>query len=113
MRTRNSIYAWLLLSVFLPMMILSSIHVHDDMAVGVSCSDCINHTPHQSHISLDGTHMHDCLLCQFASLPFVVAAITTLAIVPRGQFTTIVELSVKLQFTTCRINSPRAPPHCI
>ena len=110
MKTKRRIYSWLLLSVFLPIMILSSIHVHEDISAGISCSDCINNIPHQGHISLDSVHLHDCLLCQFASLPFVVSAFVLISIIPCGNVITYVEPSAKLLFATCRHHSPRAPP---
>ena len=109
-RTKRSISAWLLLSVFLPMLLLSSLHVHEYVDVRSGCPDCINHIAHQGHISLDTIHLHDCLLCHFASISFLVAATVVLAPITQSCFNIIVEPSAKLRFATYRHHSPRAPP---
>ena len=108
-RTRR-ISAWLLLSVFLPMLLLSSLHVHENAPVSSGCSECVNHIPHHGHLSLDTIHLDDCVLCQFATLPFLVAAIVFFAAVSWGFRLVLVEPSARLQFTVCRHYSSRAPP---
>ena len=102
--------AWLLLSVFLPMLILSSLHVHDEAPASSRCSECINHIPHQGHISLGTVHIHDCLLCQLASLPFLAAVAVSLAVVSLGHVVALVQTSAKLSVASCPLHSPRAPP---
>ena len=108
-RTRR-ISAWLLLSVFLPMLLLSSLHVHENAPVSSGCSECVNHIPHHGHLSLDTIHLDDCVLCQFATLPFLVAATVFFVAVSWGFHLAFVEPSARLQFTVCRHYSPRAPP---
>lgn len=75
--TKRTLSVWLLLSVFVPMLLLSSLHVHSDIknTVEENCEACVEHIPHSSHLSLQPVHSANCVLCQFASLPFVVAAL--------------------------------------
>ena len=110
MMTKRRLSAWMLLSVFLPILLLSSLHDHEYVDVSSGCPDCINHTAHQGHISLDTIHLHDCLLCQFTSIPFVGAATVVLAAISLSVFNTVVEPSAKLQFAAYHPHSPRAPP---
>ena len=69
---KRRVYAWLLLSVFVPMMALSIIHSHDSSAHSFTvCSDCAHHVAHAGHIDMNGSHTHDCVLCQFTSIAFI------------------------------------------
>lgn len=44
--------AWMLLSVFLPMVLLSSLHVHPELLIdNEPCHECIEHTVHNGHIA--------------------------------------------------------------
>ena len=108
-RTRR-LSAWLLLSVFLPMLLLSSLHVHESVPVSSGCSECVNHIPHQGHLSIDTIHANDCVLCQFATLPFLMASIVVVAAITWGHKTAIVKPSARLQYAVGRHHSPRAPP---
>ena len=108
--TKRRLSAWMLLSVFLPILLLSSLHIHEHNDVGSGCSDCINHIAHQGHISLTTIHLHDCLLCQFTSVPFLGAATVVWAAIALSHFNFFVEPSAKLQFAAFRHYSPRAPP---
>jgi hypothetical protein len=108
--SKRRISAWILLSVFLPILLLSSLHVHETTDVRIGCSDCVNHIAHQGHISLDTIHLHDCLLCQFTSLPFLGATTVVLAVVALRYFNIIVTPSAKLLSASYLHYSPRAPP---
>lgn len=110
MRAKRSISAWLLLSVFLPVLLCSSLHVHDEVPASGGCSECVNHIPHQGHLSLDTIHLNDCLLCHFLSLPFVVAVAVVLTAMLQGYAVAVVQLSDKLRLAAFRLRSPRAPP---
>ena len=50
--TKRHIASWLLLAVFVPMLLLSSVHIHETAA----------------------TWAHDCVLCQFLTLTMLTAA---------------------------------------
>lgn len=59
--------AWVLLSVFVPMVLLSSLHVHPDLLEdGEPCHECIDHTVHNGHIAAVKAAV-DCPLCAFQS----------------------------------------------
>lgn len=65
-----------LLAVLLPMLLLSSLHIHPQQPSTVSeeCADCVQH--HCSgHITQQVQTLHDCVLCQFLSLSMVMAAV--------------------------------------
>ena len=71
----------MLLAVFLPMLVLSSFHVHS-VAHHESgfCKECVNHLPHAGHIGSQTVCSFDCVLCQFFTLPFLAAAAVILVV---------------------------------
>ena len=102
--------AWLLLSVFVSMMMLTALHSHQPAASVVDCVECDHHVQHHSHLTADAGHMHDCVLCQFLSLPYIPAtaiAVVLFAVVthiaPQHRFCFIVSNGGNAQ-------SSRAPP---
>lgn len=57
--------AWILLSVFVPMVLLSAMHIHPQVAGSdVPCHECMEHTVHNGHITTLKVHI-DCFLCAF------------------------------------------------
>lgn len=65
--TSCRIYAWLLLAVYVPMVALSSLHVHHiaPLATVIDCEMCDTHMHHSGHFTAS-THQHcDCLACRF------------------------------------------------
>ena len=63
----------LLLAVFVPMLMLSSMHHHKaDESGEKACVECLHHV-HHSHIGEQSVGVDGCLLCQFLSLPFIAA----------------------------------------
>lgn len=72
--------AWLLLSVFLSMMMLSALHHHQAAASAADCVECDHHVQHHSHLTAGGETMHDCVLCQFLSLPYIPATAIAVAL---------------------------------
>lgn len=79
--TKRHIASWVLLAVFLPMMVFSSLHVHSNgQCSEVQCAECVNHMPHSGHFMAQDSPMHSCVLCQFLSLPFLAAAAMVVAI---------------------------------
>ncbi|MBO4658164.1 MAG: hypothetical protein J5637_03205 [Prevotella sp.] len=72
MMTRRKWYARLLLAVFVPMLLLSLVHVHEGMAEEAACADCAHHV-HHSHLASADFCVDSCVLCQMLSLPFVAA----------------------------------------
>ena len=74
MRTerRRTILARLLLAVFLPMLIATTLHTHEAVQTDV-CVECVNHTPHAGHLSVSSHLLNDCVLCQLCALPYLAA----------------------------------------
>ena len=109
-KNRRHIASLVLLAVFLPMLILSSVHVHEVPAsVDYECSGCVQHHCH-GHIAESAASIHACVLCQFVSLPYLIAATILLPVILQTQTSSIVEPSAQLQSAACRYHSPRAPP---
>lgn len=74
MKRREQIPAWILLSVFVPMVLLSCFHFHSIPSVPVDCDDCLEHVHHPGHITQDSATVDECLLCRFLSQRFVAPA---------------------------------------
>ena len=71
--------AWLLLSVFVSMVLLSGMHRHEAVAsAAVDCVECAHHVHHSGHFTTSVDHMDDCLLCQFLHLVYTTAAVIVL-----------------------------------
>ena len=67
MKLKDKAYwsSWLLLSVFLPMVLLSSMHVHPEWdSNGEPCHECLEHVVHNGHFTVLKAHV-DCPLCAF------------------------------------------------
>lgn len=105
--------AWLLMLVYLPMMIAITFHHHSEAeeATAVShCYECEHHIHHAGHLTASQSFMHDCVLCQLHSLPYVVPTIVHIAV-----FIAMVHVALVLScpFVKTRqgdIHSTRAPP---
>ena len=72
MTKKQHIASWLLLAVFLPMLVFSSLHVHEEHSVTteIACADCVHHSCH-GHLTQTASWAHDCVLCQFLTLTFI------------------------------------------
>lgn len=78
---KRQLYAWLLLSVFVPMMAVAALHVHDDYSdAQTTCAECVHHQAHHGHLSGATGHLHDCVLCQLLNVSFLVASFVLLHI---------------------------------
>ena len=74
------IASWLLLAVFVPMLVLSSVHVHEESeTITTECNDCVHHSCH-GHMTAAATWAHDCVLCQFLTLKMLTAAVTAITV---------------------------------
>jgi hypothetical protein len=81
LKTKRHIASWILLAVFLPMLVFSSLHIHEGSAstAETECADCIHHSCH-GHMTTMSHWAHDCVLCQFLSLTFIATAAVCLII---------------------------------
>ena len=83
--TKRHLASGLLLAVFLPMLVFSSLHVHEGAVSQAEkeCTDCIHHRSSDgrlpsknchAHLTQTATWVHDCVLCQFLTLTMLTAA---------------------------------------
>ena len=78
--TRRHIALWLLLAVFVPMLVLSSVHVHETGETAeTECADCVHHSCH-GHMTAASMWTHDCVLCQFLSLTMLTATMMAVTV---------------------------------
>lgn len=64
--------ARILLWVFLPMLLLSSVHVHQPAPTfDEDCYACAHHVRHDGHLTSVDSQWSSCVLCHFVSLPYV------------------------------------------
>jgi hypothetical protein len=76
---KRTLAARILLSVFIPMLVCLSLHIHQTADVGEDeCYDCVHHLPHSGHASAAKAALHDCLLCQLSHVPFVIPQVITI-----------------------------------
>ena len=78
---RRKIASWLLLAVFLPMLLLSSLHTHEPEFQEEECAECVHHQSCPGHLASGTLTLHECVLCQFLSLTFF--ATVTVAFIVR------------------------------
>ncbi len=93
------------------MLLLSSLHIHEQgRQQEESCNECVAHHC-GGHLDQQTLHQHDCVLCQFVSLPFLLAAISVLTL-----FTSIHKAIIGRRTAFCPLvtvdnHSSRAPPY--
>lgn len=108
---KRALAARILLSVFLPMLVCLSLHVHQRVYSGEGeCYECAHHLPHHGHLSVAQAAICDCLLCQLGHVPFMVPLAGTLFI---NQSILITLLPACRQTTQAGLQGlirPRAPP---
>lgn len=76
--TRRRISAWVLLAIFVPILIVSSLHIHQSgTTVDDSSIECV-HNHCGGHLNQQTVSLHDCVLCQFLTLPLLLASVISL-----------------------------------
>ncbi len=109
-KTKRHIAAWMLLAVFVPMLFLSSVHVHRySNSLVDECNECVQHHCH-GHLGQQTASLHECLLCQFLSLPMLAVAVATLIIYYKVRKIHFAQLQSSVHFDACGIPTLRAPP---
>lgn len=69
---RVRFFSKVMLAVFLPALILSSVHKHPvPENESEECYECVHHLPHAGHLSAGHSGIHECVLCHFLGLPFL------------------------------------------
>lgn len=73
------------MAVFLPMLLMSSLHVHEATPMPDSaCAECVHHQC-AGHLIQLTTQLHQCVLCQFLTLSMVTAVMTVVFIHRTGR----------------------------
>ncbi len=88
---RQRWFAWAILMVYVPMVLLASLHVHslNEFSTAVDCQ-CHTAVHHSGHITVGSHHIDECLSCRF---------LNTQIDVPRTVATLVVkQVAVHLEF---------------
>ena len=108
---KRTFAAWLLLAVYVPSLLLSSMHVHPQEADAEDdCMLCAHHVNHPPHLHSAESGLHDCALCHFVRLFYTATALPVFVFIRPCRFITHVTPidSVVRRAVTCA--SLRAPP---
>ena len=101
----------MLLAVFLPMLVLSSAHVHSySHSSMLECSQCVHHMPHNGHIAKAQVGIHDCILCQLVQLTFLLGT-TVLPFLPLHlRHVRLLDPEKQIRLRPMQRDKSRAPP---
>ena len=73
LKQKTYLKSWALLLVFVPMLLISSLHVHHEEQIAKhDCKECVSHNC-AGHLLPQGDSMHTCVLCQFLTMSFLTA----------------------------------------
>ena len=73
---RRNVTAWALLSIFVSMILLCGLHRHHEVVnPAADCVECAHHVHHSGHFSIADDGVHDCVLCQFIGLGYLLAEV--------------------------------------
>ncbi len=113
LRTKRTLFARVQFMVFTTMLLLSFAHVHPAVVSSYdTCSECVDHEPHSGHLSLNIIHSHDCVLCQFTTLPYMAAVLTLLGLLPVVGAAVLSVCPSTVLAVVLRTPSLRGPPVC-
>lgn len=102
--------SWMLLAVLLPMLVLSSVHVHEtSKSLDYECNECVQHHCH-GHIAELTTTIHDRVLCQFQTFSFVAAVFLTVFCYNKESKVLYAHRQSDTYLDVCGIPQLRAPP---
>ena len=108
--------SWLLLLVYIPMLLVVTFHHHGEAQgsqAGFYCVDCAHHIHHDGHLIVLQNTMHDCVLCQLQSTPYLAPSLVVWIAIA------VLHLSPRRAFCSpclCRakgVKSTRAPPYSL
>ena len=103
--------AWMLLTVFMSMLLMSSLHHHESISeTNTECYECQHHVHHSGHFTTTSTSVDNCVLCQFLTLPFIAATTLVVALLIKSIHSKETSLEVSLLSTFVGKISERGPP---
>ncbi|MBQ9588000.1 MAG: hypothetical protein IJR26_09105 [Bacteroidales bacterium] len=104
---RSNIAALLLLVAYLPLVVLSSLHVHHDTIDGDDhCLQCVGHYDQQHH------HQHDCLYCHVLGQDYLPQLMAVFSPTTTGLSTIVVHPCATPSPSLMGLAQLRAPPAC-
>ena len=107
---KRHIASWLLLAVFVPMLILSSLHVHEQVQKNiVDCKECVDHHCH-GHLTQLSMSMDDCVLCQVLMLTVVAGAALAVVFYRKSFVFHFAQPQCDVRLEALGIPTLRAPP---
>lgn len=110
---KRQIAAFVMLAVFLPILLLSSLHVHQSAeAAEETCVDCL-HNHCGGHLTQTTVHMDDCVLCQFLTLPMLAAVAVVVTIALKKGLRLHAYNQRRVTSVACGVVSLRGPPACL
>ena len=109
---RQQRLARLLLMVFVPMLLCASLHNHHYVESDeAACAECVHHHSYaHAHFTSYAEHIADCVLCQFLSFTFFVAATVAVTMLAGEMLTNNSPRPAKVTRRPARHRVPRAPP---
>ena len=111
MELRRRINAWILLGLFVPMLMATSLHRHEIVGEQETlCEACVHHQAHSGHLSSGFSCVMECVFCQFLTFHFIKAALFTVAVFVALTCVLRPQKSRLYAFTPVFYKSSRAPP---
>ncbi len=110
MEKRRQVLSILLLAVFLPAFLVSSLHYHGEHRDSVSCTACVQHLPHAGHIGSYDGGLQDCVLCHFLGLLYVPMLSLALVLPLRKALSACVRYRRAFVSAALQTAQSRAPP---
>lgn len=111
---RQQLFAWIILSVYIPMVLLASLHVHSpyEYSASIDCDLCHTAVHHSGHIIASPGQHGECLSCRFLSTQVDAPHVSVCHIAK--QTVSKIELPQATEPTVAMVAHPslRAPP-CI
>lgn len=110
-KARRKLAAWGLLAVFVPMLIIASLHVHSS-AEGIAASTCAECVHHHcgGHLGQQTPSLHACVLCQFLTLPMMATVVAAIILYKKVSKILFAQRKSVVHLDGCGIISLRAPP---
>lgn len=103
-----------MLCVFVPMLMLASVHVHKASAdASASCYACLHHIHHDGHLSSKTLSIDSCLLCHFLTTPYVTATVVAIVFAATIIIKACRQPNIKVVATSYGAIRLRAPPVCL